>query len=105
MKLRFYWGEQFDQLEPACESDALNRDGVSALSSLLMDTGGLPYPDTLSWLEDGLRRLDTVKRGEVESVRWGREDWGACFIRDRVKVYSIHDESYAEVLSVDAFEV
>ena len=91
--------------EPVCESDALNRDGVSVLSSLLTDTVGLPYLSTLPWLDEGLRRLDTVKRGEAQSVRWAREDWAACFIHDRAEVYSLHDESYSEVLSLDAFEV
>lgn len=104
MKLRFYWSEQFGRLEPACESDALNYEGVSPLSSLLTDTGGLPYLSSLPWLDEGLRRLDTVKLGEAQSLGWAREDWGATFFRDRVNIYSLHDESYAEDLSSDAFE-
>ena len=104
MSLRFYWSEQHGRLEPACESDTVDRDGVSILASLLTDTGGTRYLDTLPWLDEGLRRLDAVKRGELPSARWGREDWGASFTSNRVEVFSLHDESFATVLRVETFE-
>ncbi len=104
MKLRFSWHKQFDKLEPVCESDTLNHDGVSLVSCLLADTGGLPYLSTLPWIDEGLRRIDAVKRGEAESLRWGREDWGTLLRRDGARIYSLHDEEYADVMPLDALE-
>jgi hypothetical protein len=104
MKLTFSWHEQFGKLEPACDSDTVNHDGVSHVCCLLSDTGGLPYLSTLPWIEEGLRRIDTVKRGEAESLRWGREDWGALLHRDGARIYSLHDDDYADVMPLVAFE-
>lgn len=104
MKLTFSWREQFERLEPACTSDVLDRDGMSLVSCLLTDTGGLPYLSTLPWLEEGLRQSEAVRCGEAESLRWGREDWGAVLRRDGVTLYSLHVEDFASVLPLDAFE-
>jgi hypothetical protein len=104
MKLTFSWREQFGKLEPVCESDTLNDNGVSNVSCLLGDTGGLPYLSTLSWLDEGVRRIEAIKRREAESLRWGREDWGALLCRDCAKIYSLHVEDYADVIPLDALE-
>lgn len=104
MRLTFSWHEQFGKLEPVCESDSFNQDGISLVSCLLSDTGGLPYISTLPWIDEGLRRIDAVKRAEAESLRWGREDWGALLSRDGAKIYSLHDEDYADVMPLQPFE-
>jgi hypothetical protein len=104
MKLTFSWRERFERLEPACTSDVLDRDGVSLVSSLLTDTGGLPYLSTLSWLDEGLRQSEAVRCGEAESLRWGREAWGAVLRRDGATLYSLHVEDFAVVMPLDAFE-
>ena len=104
MKLTFSWYEQFGTLEPKCESDTRNHDGVSLVCCLLSDTGGLPYLSSLPWIEEGLRRIDAVKRGEAESLRWGREDWGAWLRRDGARIYSLHEEEYGNVMPLETFE-
>lgn len=104
MKLTFSWQQQIGNLQPVCESDTLSSDGVSLLSCLLTDTGGLPYRSTLPWIEEGLLRIGAIKRGEAESLGWGREDWGVLLRRDSAKIYSLHDETYADVMPLEPFE-
>jgi hypothetical protein len=104
MRLTFSWQEQFGELEPVCESDTFNHDGVSLVSCLLMDTGGLPYLSTLPWIDEGLRLIEAVKCAEAESLEWGREDWGASLRCDGAKIYSLHDEDYADVMPLEPFE-
>jgi hypothetical protein len=104
MKLRFYWWRPFDALEPSCRSDRVNHEGVSILSCLLSDSGGLRYLDTLPWLEEGLRRIRAVKLGEAESLEWGRETWGAKLGRDHATLHSLHDDDYADTIGLDALE-
>jgi hypothetical protein len=100
MKLRFFWKEQFGKLEPACESDAAD----SLLPCLLTDTGGLPYLSTLPWIDEGLLRIETVTRGDVESLLWGREDWGAELRRDSVRIYSLSDDSFREDMLLEPLQ-
>ena len=104
MEIRFGWRESFGELVPDCACDTLNRDGVSLLCSLLGDSGGGRYLDALPWLEEGLRRIEAVKRGEAASLDWARDAWAALLSRDRATIYSLYDEKYAEAMSLHAFE-
>jgi hypothetical protein len=104
MKIRFYWREYFGELAPACETDAVNKDGVSLLSCLLMDNGGTPYLQDLPGLEQGLDFIQAVKRGEANEIDWGREVWAALIRKHWVKIYSEFQEGYATEMNVDAFE-
>ncbi|MFZ0747351.1 MAG: hypothetical protein WAM85_23305, partial [Terracidiphilus sp.] len=92
------------ELVPACESDTLNLDSISPLSCLLTDSGGGCYLDALPWLEEGLRRIAASKLGVAKLVDWARDTWAAQMSEDHVKIYSLHDEEYAETIGLDAFE-
>jgi hypothetical protein len=104
MKLKFGWREISDNPRPTSEYDRVNKDGVSLLSNLLMDHGGGDYIHSLPWIEKGLRLVETVRRGEAESLEWARDAWAVLLRKDGATIYSLYDENYTEVTDLDAFE-
>jgi hypothetical protein len=104
MKLKFGWREISDNPRPTSKSDRVNKDGVSLLSNLLMDHGGGDYIHSLPWIEKGLRLVETVKRGEAESLEWVRDAWAVLLRQDGATIYSLYDENYTEVIDLDVFE-
>lgn len=104
MKFSFLWNNLEGVFRPFCTSDVVNDDGLSIVSCLLMDDGGLPYTDTISWIDEGLNRISSVLSGKESSVDWSRESWGASISIDSVTVYSLYDENYSQKLSINNFE-
>ncbi|WP_234452762.1 MULTISPECIES: DUF5376 domain-containing protein [unclassified Pseudomonas] len=105
MKLHFSWEESAGTLSPVCNSNMVNRDGVSPLACLLTDDGGQLFLDTVPWLDEGLDRTRLVKGDKVDFVDWSRDAWGAELTKEHVKIYSLHDESYFELIAIDSFEI
>jgi hypothetical protein len=103
MNIVFSWKRDADGYTPVSRSDLLNQDGVSPLDCLLMDSGGLPYLDTIPWLDEGIKRIKSVATGEVESSDWSREAWGVDIRNSTAKVYSLYDEKCFQILSLDGF--
>ena len=103
MNIRFSWERHDDRYDPVSESNVLNKDGVSLLDGVLMDSGGLPHLDTIPWLNEGIKRITSVATGELESSDWSRETWGVEFRNNTAKIYSLHDETYFQTLSLDGF--
>jgi hypothetical protein len=68
-----------------------------------MDCGGVHHLEAIPWLDEGIKRLTSVISREVESSDWSCETWGVAFRNSRAKIYSLHDEEYCQVLSLDAF--
>jgi hypothetical protein len=99
MKITFSWDNSTDTLSPCCTSEVVNSDGISLLSCLLMDDGGLPYLQTVPWIYEGISKIDAVLRGEVDSYRWDREAWGVLITAGEAIIYSLLDEDYFEVIS------
>ncbi|GFZ63483.1 hypothetical protein PSE10B_00050 [Pseudomonas amygdali pv. eriobotryae] len=104
MKLHFSWEESAGALSPVCSSNMINRDGVSPLACLLTDDGGQLFLDTVPWLDEGLDRTRSVKEAKVDFIDWSRDAWGAELTKEYVKIYSLHDESYYELITIDSFE-
>jgi hypothetical protein len=103
VNIRFSWNRHADGYDPVSGSDLVNQDGVSLLDCVLMDSGGLPYWDTIPWLNEGLKRSNSVATGQLASSDWSRETWGVEFRNSEVKIYSLHDEKYFQILSLDGF--
>ncbi|KRB76815.1 DUF5376 family protein [Noviherbaspirillum sp. Root189] len=103
MKLNFSWEESAWVPVPNCISTVINTDGVSPLDCILTDDGGQNFLDTLSWLDEGLNRIKSVKDASVDSAEWSRDAWGAELTKEQAKIYSLHDEEYFEILSIDSF--
>ncbi|BBL24554.1 MULTISPECIES: DUF5376 family protein [Comamonas] len=105
MKLTFTWEKIAGGITPFCESSDQNEDGISLLACLLMDDGGRRYIETLSWIHDGLLRVDSVMRGCLSNSDWDREAWGAKIDGNEVKIYSLHNEYYCELIAVSTFRM
>ena len=103
MKITFTWSRNCEGYTPLSKSDLLNQDGISLLDCVLMDSGGLPYSDSLPWLNEGLKKITSVATGAVESSDWDRETWGVVFSNNKAKIYSLHDEDYFQTMSLAGF--
>ncbi|MBN2991035.1 DUF5376 family protein [Pseudomonas cedrina subsp. fulgida] len=104
MKLHFSW-ERSETLSPVCSSNVFNRDGISPLACLLTDDGGQLCLDTVPWLNEGLDRIRAVKEAKVDFMDWSRDAWGAELTKENVKIYSLYDENYVEIITIDSFEI
>jgi len=103
MKVTFSWKNTVGVVSPHCTSETTNRDGINLLSCLLMDDGGIPYPLSIPWIREGIKRADSVLSGGTVSSSWDREAWGAVITIDGVKIYSFHDEGYFENITFRQF--
>lgn len=103
MKISFTWKESFGELMPVCNVDLFNKDDINLLACILMDDGGLPYIQTVSWIEEGISDTDSVIKGITESKDWVRETWGVNLRRDNAKIYSLYDENYFDVIDINLF--
>lgn len=62
------------------------------------------FLDTVPWLDEGVERIRSVKDSKINFSDWSRDAWGAELTKDQVKIYSLYDEDYFELLNVDSFE-
>lgn len=104
MKLLFSWERSAGSLSPSCSSSTVNKDGVSPLACLLTDDGGQTSLEAVSWLNEGVNRIRLVKESKIDFSDWSRDAWGAELSKDEVKIYSLYDENYFELLNIDSFE-
>jgi len=105
MQLSFSWNDESGALSPQCESNAVNADGICLLASILMDDGGCGHAHSIQWLDEGLKRVDSVSSGESCSLDWCRETWGANLTKNEATIYSLHDESYLQRFSLNQFYI
>jgi hypothetical protein len=99
MKMTFSWVEVFGRLEPKCFTD-----GARQFANLLVDDGGQPFLETVSWLDEGLRLAALVKGADAEFATWDREAWGAELTKHAVKIHSLDDDACFQVVGLDGFE-
>ncbi len=104
MKLTFTWEKIAGGITPFCESSDQNEDGISLLACLLMDDGGRNYIDTLSWIDNGILKIDSVVCGDLSKSDWDRDAWGAKIMKNEVEIYSLHDEDYKELITTSEFK-
>ena len=104
MRLTFSWDEDSDTSSPRCESDSVNRDGVSLLACLLMDDGGRGNGLSINWIDEGLRKIGLIQNGAETSYDWSRETWGARLTINDAVIFSLHDESYSHTFTLDQFK-
>jgi len=103
MRLMLSWVVTAGRIAPCCSSSAVNSDGVSPLACLLTDDGGQHYDRTLSWINEGVAKVDAVMNAELPTGHWDRDAWGAKLKYDEVVIYSLYDEGYTEVLTPSRF--
>lgn len=104
MKIDFYVNESMGDPTPWCRTDVVGPDQVDILACLLLDDGGLTLGHTISWMDEGLSRVMSVRGAQNAFFDWWRETWGADIYNKGVKIYSLHDEAFAVTISLDNFE-
>ncbi|QDT99301.1 hypothetical protein [Gimesia aquarii] len=103
INFNFSWKREADGYTPVSNSTFLNQDGVSLLDCVITDSGGLCNLETIPWPDEGIKKIKSVATGELESSDWHRETWGVEFRKNKAKIYSLHDEEYFQILSIDGF--
>lgn len=58
---------------PWCSTDEVGPDNIDILACLLIDDGGIPFFETVAWLDEGLNRLIAVRREDEVSTEWARD--------------------------------
>lgn len=111
MKLKFNWYSDEDVdggLRPSCNQIDFLSDFKNCIGSLLTDNGGKGYPFLIpfltSWVDIGIKQIEAIKMHETETAEWCGDSWGAELTNSSVKVYSLYDESYFDLMSLDSFE-
>lgn len=94
MKINFSWRIEFDRFEPFCSFYSVNGDDMNLLSCLLIDDGGVGYSDTISWINEGIKRINAVLIRKSSSLDWDRERFGVVFTLHNAQIYSLLDDSY-----------
>ena len=104
MEISFSWQRTAGRLTPNCQSSIVNKDGVSPLACLLTDDGGQHYLSTIPWLDIGIDRVNSIRNNEIATSDWDRDAWGAEINSNEVKIFSLYDETYFELVGINAFE-
>ncbi|MCX2803308.1 hypothetical protein OQJ68_16100 [Microbulbifer thermotolerans] len=105
MKIMFSWKISEEFVFPYCTSDNLNKDDISILSCLLMDDGGIPYIQSIPWIQKGIEKIDPVVNGKAKSASWDREAWGALITINGAKIYSLFEEDYFEEITLEQLRI
>lgn len=102
MKLTFSWIEALGRLFPHCTSEAIygSDSKSSPLGNLLVDDGGLGIDHSVSWIAEGIARIDRVANGQLAESDWSRETWAADLKPDAAMIYSQYDEDVSEVVEL-----
>lgn len=83
MKLNFYWyvSEAYKDgiLRPACSCIDTEKESDESLANYLTDDGGNFYFYSISWAEEGLRKLSLLEKKEIEHFHYARDAWGLIF--------------------------
>ncbi|ELP97597.1 hypothetical protein A979_19185 [Pseudomonas syringae BRIP34876] len=58
----------------------------------------------MPWLDEGVERIRSVKGSKIKFSDWSRDAWGAELTKGQVRIYSLYDENYFELINIDSFE-
>jgi len=102
MKLKFYWyvsdAYKDGLLRPACNCMDTEKESDESLANYLTDDGGNFYFYSVSWAEEGLRKLSLLEKNEIERFQYVRDAWGADFSSENVKIYSLYDDDFSMMI-------
>ncbi len=104
MKIRYFWTGEGENKEPSCQSDVLSDDGIDLLACLFVDHGGQKYESSIAWLDEGLSRVNQIRRGAIECSYWSRDSWGVELRNGMARIYSLYDEDCSAAIALDDFE-
>ncbi len=104
MNIKLFWRKNFEQLSPICETDFPNVQEIDVLACLFMDDGGLTPDMAMSWIDEGLKKIEEVTSGQIKHYEWDREAWGANISKNTVTLYSLLDESCSQLMDTNRFK-
>lgn len=104
MNIRYFLEQATGVTTPWCSTDGLGPNGVDILACLLMDDGGTPFVETISWLDEGLNRVMAVRRADEVSIDWDRDAWATRISNNEVTIYSLYDEEFSVTINLDDFD-
>jgi len=113
MKARFEWLQKWswddDVLRPDCAFVGEPAGFKGCLQWVLTDHGGDPDFPYLEWAEEGLQKLESVRRGEVPEEDWSSNSWSCDITPHQVNCYfTFLDDSEIEkegdVMSIKGVE-
>lgn len=108
MKLRFYWyvSDAYADgvIRPACRCIDPQEDSDEFVANYLMDGGGGGYLDSISWLNEGVGKINLIKSKRVDFINLSRDAWGADLSINGVDIYSLYDEGRRKKIALDALE-
>ncbi|MBD9679977.1 hypothetical protein IB274_24940 [Pseudomonas sp. PDM18] len=58
----------------------------------------------MGWLDEGLSKVELVRRGTVENSDWSRESWGVKLSGNIARIYSLYGDEYFLNMNIDDFE-
>ncbi|MGN5353225.1 hypothetical protein ACQ4P5_14265 [Ralstonia sp. L16] len=66
----------------------------------MVDDGGLGIEHTVSWIAEGIARIDRVAGGDLPQSEWDRETWAAALKPGGAVIYFQYDEEVFEVVDL-----
>ncbi|MEN1626974.1 hypothetical protein AAIH53_33395, partial [Pseudomonas aeruginosa] len=66
--------------------------------------GGQKYESSIAWLDEGLSRVNQIRRGAIECSDWSRDSWGVELRNGMARIYSLYDEDCSAAIALDDFE-
>jgi len=103
MKYLFSWQQASNSYCPVCKPESKGEEDFSPLSCLLMDDGGIPYIETTQFVKQLIDKLDLILEKKSADISWDREAWGARCSKNGVTIYSLYDEEFSEIFSINDF--
>ncbi|ARH12322.1 hypothetical protein HW10_30035 [Pseudomonas aeruginosa] len=58
----------------------------------------------MAWLDEGLSRVNQIRRGAIECSDWSRDSWGVELRNGMARIYSLYDEDCSAAIALDDFE-
>lgn len=108
MKLEFYWciSDAYKDgiLRPACKCSDPIDELDEIVANYLMDDSGASCLDSVFWINECLGKISLIKKSEIKSIDLDRDAWGARFSIGEVKVYSLYDERFLKIITLNAMD-
>ena len=73
------------------------------LNVLLIDTGGDEYLNKLSWIEEGIEKIEKILNNSSNQENWGGEGFEAEIRKEGVLIYFLIDDNYFDIIPLKCF--
>lgn len=107
MQLTFSWPTAFRREVPTCTADVQETGGLSPLSRILEDDGGVDRATRIDWIREGIRRVVEAEQStpNVVSLAWAGEECAAVISSSSTKVRYLLEDGHEETISTASFRL